>query len=278
MKLLVSVRSVDEALAAAAAGADFIDLKEPSAGALGALPIETTRAIVAALRARPGPPCRISATIGDVAPGAAREPVLARVAATAACGVDYVKVGLAPTALPLLDALAHCDATVVPVLIADAGLDETLLARALAGPFPALMLDTEDKQGGSLLQRLGDPALQHFIARCASRTCRAWGRWRRTSPVFAARCAMARAPRRSMPCGCARCASGSRPPSPPRARRRPSRRSSRPATARAPGRPRSARAGRSGRRPRAPAPRTRCRAPPPRRAGRSCAWHRSRRP
>lgn len=165
MKLLVSVRSVDEALAAAAAGADFIDLKEPSAGALGALPIETTRAIVAALRARPGPPCRISATIGDVAPGAAREPVLARVAATAACGVDYVKVGLAPTALPLLDALAHCDATVVPVLIADAGLDETLLARALAGPFPALMLDTEDKQGGSLLQRLGDPALRHFIAR-----------------------------------------------------------------------------------------------------------------
>nr|WP_231497814.1 (5-formylfuran-3-yl)methyl phosphate synthase [Methylibium sp. T29-B] len=35
MRLLVSVRNVEEALAAAAAGVDFIDLKEPSAGALG---------------------------------------------------------------------------------------------------------------------------------------------------------------------------------------------------------------------------------------------------
>ena len=37
-RLLVSVRSVDEALVAAAGGADFIDLKEPSQGALGGLP------------------------------------------------------------------------------------------------------------------------------------------------------------------------------------------------------------------------------------------------
>ena len=50
MKLLVSVRSVEEALLAAEGGADFIDLKEPGAGALGGLPIATIRAIVDALR------------------------------------------------------------------------------------------------------------------------------------------------------------------------------------------------------------------------------------
>ena len=50
MKLLVSVRSVEEALLAAEGGADFIDLKEPGRGALGGLPVATIREIVAALR------------------------------------------------------------------------------------------------------------------------------------------------------------------------------------------------------------------------------------
>ncbi len=50
MRLLVSVRSVDEALLAAASGADFIDLKEPGQGALGGLPVASIVAIVAALR------------------------------------------------------------------------------------------------------------------------------------------------------------------------------------------------------------------------------------
>lgn len=164
MRLLVSVRSVDEALAAAAAGADFIDLKEPSAGALGALPLATARAVVAALRQGPGGPL-ISATVGDFAPGAIA-PVLERVAQTAACGVDYVKVGIAPGACDLLIALARCDAAIVPVLIADAGIDAATLARALQGPFPALMLDTQDKRGGSLLARLDDATLRGFVARC----------------------------------------------------------------------------------------------------------------
>ena len=65
MKLLVSVRSVEEALLVAGAGADFIDLKEPSAGALGGLPLATIRAIVAALHRGAGA-LPVSATIGDV--------------------------------------------------------------------------------------------------------------------------------------------------------------------------------------------------------------------
>ena len=46
-RLLVSVRGPDEALTALRAGADLIDAKDPERGALGALPPETVRAIVA---------------------------------------------------------------------------------------------------------------------------------------------------------------------------------------------------------------------------------------
>ncbi|MBA3588975.1 (5-formylfuran-3-yl)methyl phosphate synthase [Methylibium sp.] len=163
MKLLVSVRSVDEALLAAKAGADFIDCKEPHAGALGALPLEILRTVVAAMHERyPGRP--ISATVGDFAADA-RDPVLERVAATAACGVDYVKVGVLPGARLLLDALAQSGATVVPVFIADTGLNEALLARACEHDFPALMLDTADKARGSLFDVLDEAALQRFVLR-----------------------------------------------------------------------------------------------------------------
>lgn len=163
-KLLVSVRNVDEALAAAAGGADFIDLKEPRAGALGGLPIATIDAVLAALR---GQACRlpVSATIGDL-PLHPLGPVLDRVQAVAACGVDYVKVGIprceeAPSALR---ALARCDAAVVPVFIADAGLDPGLLQLACTLPFAGLMLDTFDKRAGSLFDLVDLAALADFVA------------------------------------------------------------------------------------------------------------------
>ena len=175
LRLLVSVRSVHEALAAARAGAHFIDLKEPASGALGGLPPRRIARIVQALRAlHPGAP--ISATIGDV-PAASRDEILRRVAAVSACGVDYVKVGIAPgadagAALALLDRLAGCGAAIVPVLIVDDGLDDRLVEAALqACVFPALMLDTVAKRGGSLLQRHPRAVLAAFVERARSHGC-----------------------------------------------------------------------------------------------------------
>jgi uncharacterized protein (UPF0264 family) len=163
-RLLISVRNVEEALDAAGAGADFIDLKEPSAGALGGLSTERILRIVQRLRALDrGVP--ISATIGDWSPGEAAE-ILSRVQRVAACGVDYVKVGIPPHALAreLLGVLARADAAVVPVLIADDGVDSGLVDGALAEEaFPAVMLDTADKRGGSLLQRVPQRALAGFV-------------------------------------------------------------------------------------------------------------------
>ena len=163
VRLLVSARSVSEAVLAADGGADFIDLKEPSAGALGGLPVATIRAVVAELRDH-GSTLPVSATIGDW--GMDDEAaILARVAAVGACGVDYVKVGILPEpgAASVLDALAVCAHPVVPVFIADTGLDAALVERACALCFPAVMADTADKLAGSLFDLVAMPDLQGFV-------------------------------------------------------------------------------------------------------------------
>jgi (5-formylfuran-3-yl)methyl phosphate synthase len=168
MRLLVSVRSIAEAALAVRTEIDFIDLKEPRAGALGALPLATIIAIVDHLRtsARAVP---ISATIGDQT-GAATPAILDRVAAIGACGVDLVKVGIAHGAHTpaLLEALAGCERRVVPVFLADDGVDHAHLDYAARLGFPAVMLDTADKRSGSLLERVA-PAELGTLVRLARR-------------------------------------------------------------------------------------------------------------
>ena len=165
-RMLVSVRSVAEALLAAEGGAGFIDLKEPNFGALGGLPVETIAAVLAALRER----CiavPVSATIGDL-PMSELAAITARVHAVAACGVDYVKVGIerTPQALTVLDALAAITASgtpIVPVFIVDHGLDDAHVAHACALRFAGLMVDTADKTAGSVFDVLRVDALRRFI-------------------------------------------------------------------------------------------------------------------
>jgi uncharacterized protein (UPF0264 family) len=167
IRLLASVRDVGEALAAATAGADFIDLKEPRAGALGGLPAAQLREIVGALGAtHPGVP--ISATIGDHG-AEALAAIAAQVALVGGCGVDYVKVGVVggdrASRETLLHALAAAPWPVVPVFIADRGLDLASIETACRLPFPALMADTEDKAAGSLFECVAEGTLAAFIRR-----------------------------------------------------------------------------------------------------------------
>ncbi len=164
MKLLVSVRSVEEALLAASSGADFIDLKEPRGGALGGLPIATIRRIVEALR-RHGAGLPVSATIGDV-PMHELGRIAACVDAVGACGVDFVKVGIerVPQALAVLDRLAKSGWPVVPVFIADHGLVAAHVEHACALGFPGLMADTADKHAGSLFDVMTMADLRHFVS------------------------------------------------------------------------------------------------------------------
>jgi uncharacterized protein (UPF0264 family) len=145
IRLLTSVRDLDEAREAAAAGADFIDLKEPNAGALGALPAVRILAIVRELRTTyPGLP--ISATIGDLQPGDDAA-IAYHAAVIGQCGVDYVKAGVSPGpgARDTLTRMRALPWNMVPVLLCDDGMDLTLVEHACELRFSAVMADTARK-------------------------------------------------------------------------------------------------------------------------------------
>lgn len=164
MRMLVSVRDVAEARVAAQGGADLIDLKEPGEGALGGLPIATIAEVVQSLRREQPSGLPISATIGDL-PMRALAAILARVDAVAACGVDYVKVGIErdAAACAVLEALAASGHAVVPVFIGDRGLDFAAVEHACRLGFAAVMVDTADKLAGSLFDVLRTSELQRFV-------------------------------------------------------------------------------------------------------------------
>src|SRR5262245_64318843 len=123
--MLASVSGPQEAEIALAHGADIIDLKDAARGALGALPLDTVRAAVEAVgRKRP-----VSAVTGDLP--MVPDAIVAAVEAMAACGVDYVKVGLFPDprrteCVRALSSLAHTT-RIVGVMFADHGADPALV-------------------------------------------------------------------------------------------------------------------------------------------------------
>lgn len=166
MRILVSVRDAAEARMAAAAGVDFIDLKDPAAGALGGLSCERIRAILHAL-AGAGHAAPVSATIGDL-PATAADAAVLRAIEVAACGVDLVKVGVSARGgaaeRALIERLAGLELALVPVLIADAGLCPVFAREVLGRNFAAVMLDTQAKRRGSLLSMVSEGALRDFLA------------------------------------------------------------------------------------------------------------------
>ncbi|MEM5328039.1 (5-formylfuran-3-yl)methyl phosphate synthase [Paraburkholderia sp. JHI2823] len=149
-RLLTSVRDLAEAREAAAAGADFIDLKEPRAGALGALAPADVARIVCALR-ETYPDLPVSATIGDLQAGD-HAAIIHHANRIGRCGVDYVKAGVAPgpTARETLTRMRALRWTMVPVLLCDDGLDLRLVEHACELGFAAVMADTARKDNGSL--------------------------------------------------------------------------------------------------------------------------------
>jgi (5-formylfuran-3-yl)methyl phosphate synthase len=164
-RLLASVTGPEEAELAIRGGADLVDLKDPASGALGALPIQTICAILTRVACR----AQTSATIGDLPadPGL----VLDAVRATAATGVDYVKVGFFSEAhvrycLPVVADLTRQAASgpaIVAVLFADRSppiADLTPFAQASCA---GVMLDTADKGNGRLLDCLTQETLAAFV-------------------------------------------------------------------------------------------------------------------
>jgi len=161
--MLASVENLAEALSVLAAGADIIDLKAPALGALGALPVERVRGIVAALAGRRP----VSATVGDLPmePGTVRQAV----EAMAATGVDYVKIGFFPggdwaATMAALAPVAAQGVRLVAVLFGDQSLKLSYVEALSQAGFRGVMLDTLDKRGGALTQVCTLENLRDFVA------------------------------------------------------------------------------------------------------------------
>lgn len=161
-QLLVSAASIEEALITLECGADLIDLKNPAAGALGALPLSVLQEVVRLVaRRRP-----LSATIGDLPMQPAS--VAEAAAKTAAVGVDMVKIGFFGQSghLACLDALARLTAQgvkLVAVLFADTKPPLYLLEAFARAGIHGVMLDTCHKDGRCLKDYMSAQELREFV-------------------------------------------------------------------------------------------------------------------
>ena len=160
--MLASVSSIEEALLALSAGVDIIDLKQPALGALGALDIVTVKQIVAGIDGR----CPVSATIGDLP--TKPDPVFNAVKAMAETGVDYIKIGFFPGddwqgTLNKLSILTGQSPALVAVLFADTQPDFNIIRLLKESGFAGVMLDTRNKQNGSLTQLMAKMDIARFV-------------------------------------------------------------------------------------------------------------------
>ena len=162
-RFLASISSIEELPAALEGGADLIDVKDPSSGALGAAPLDTIRDIVERVSGRRP----VSATLGDLP---MRPGLLVEAARrTAAAGVDYVKLGVfagdASACIAALHPVACENARLIAVLFADRDPDFDLLEPIAAAGFAGAMLDTAGKGGGALPDHLSPARVDAFIRR-----------------------------------------------------------------------------------------------------------------
>jgi uncharacterized protein (UPF0264 family) len=173
--MLASVRDVREAQIVLDAGVEVIDLKQPSDGALGALPPDVIRAVVRQVAGR----ATTSATAGNIDPDAVA--LQAAMAAIAATGVDIVKAGLFPAGWEQggrdYDAVRACLGALealpgvrrIAVMFADLAPSLEMVEAVADAGFDGVMVDTAFKQGRSLCDVADGAWLAEFVAR--ARAC-----------------------------------------------------------------------------------------------------------
>jgi uncharacterized protein (UPF0264 family) len=158
-RLLVSVRNADEAREALRGSADWIDLKDPAKGALGAVSSLAAEKVVSVVRGR----TPVSAACGELSE--CRD--LGAVPPCVVQGISFAKVGLAGCCgtpwqsawQALRKQLADVGCQLVAVAYVDAAAasapppQEVIALAADHGGY--VLFDTYDKSGGSLLAHWG---------------------------------------------------------------------------------------------------------------------------
>ncbi len=159
--MLASVNSIAEAVLVLNAQVDIIDLKQPARGALGALDTDLVTQIVAEIANR----CPVSATVGDLP--MQPELIFNAVNAMASTGVDYIKIGFFPdgdwfATVEKLTELTPQHA-LIAVLFADAQPDFAIIPALKQAGFTGVMLDSMNKQNGSLTQVMTQTDIAQFV-------------------------------------------------------------------------------------------------------------------
>ena len=162
IQMLASVTNVEEALMALDAGVDVIDLKNPAAGALGALSYGVIEDVVNSIDGR----VTLSATIGDLP----MEPALLLSSSKAMfdTGVDIVKIGFFGSdfhqeCLNALSKLSQQGSKLIAVMLVDEPLDMQLLEPIAEAGFYGVMLDTARKNGDHLLTHISLQKIIDFV-------------------------------------------------------------------------------------------------------------------
>jgi hypothetical protein len=175
MRLLVSVVDAAEARVAAAAGADVVDVKDPSRGALG----EAAAHVVRAVRDVTPLHLPVSAALGD-------GPFTAAVAAeraegAAASGAAFVKLGLRHTSLAEAAGTLRAARAKLPPgvrLVVASFADAERAGAPAPADLPELaaavgaqgcLLDTAIKDGRGLFDWLDETELREFVQACRAR-------------------------------------------------------------------------------------------------------------
>ena len=169
-QLLVSVRSADEAADALAGGAEWVDLKEPDLGPLGAVGVDVARQTVATVAGR-APVSAAGGELLDWMTGSATE--LLKIE-----GIRLIKLGLAGCAsqrgwLNLWRQAARQIANVGKELVAvayadwmgaDAPTPQQIVAQSAKLGCRTLLLDTFDKTSGCCLDHLPAGELEILLS------------------------------------------------------------------------------------------------------------------
>jgi dihydroneopterin aldolase len=165
IRLLISVKNVEEALHAMQAGADFIDLKDPAVGALGSLDDAISMQAVRAVNRQ----AMVSATVGDTHDSL--EMLLELILRKSNLGVDIVKLPV--SSLPkqasdykaLADLIRHHQLKLIAVMFAEQPVDLTWIPKLAEMGFYGVMLDTADKQH-HLLTAVDTDTIHAFVKHC----------------------------------------------------------------------------------------------------------------
>jgi dihydroneopterin aldolase len=163
-KLLISVKNLEESRIASYTGADVIDLKDPSIGALGALNVDIVHQIVNDVNGS----ITLSATVGEE--HETIDALVNDIMQYANLGVDVIKIVVSELFkqtdfFTKLHKVIEQGVRIVVIFFANKVLDFNLIARLKACGVQGVMLDTQCKNV-TLLQLLSLDTLKAFVLFC----------------------------------------------------------------------------------------------------------------